>query len=178
MILLEIGVRIGGDSVARPVPSEVRDAVLEQWIAQSGLADAAIRIAQVIQRKLALDQVIVVLLVCRVGAEGVSTDRRHHIRAVDPDLHRARIGHGHAESPEHRAADHLGMGVLGIEIDAGLVLQLAIGGNLQVIIVRVGLTGAMAAVADPDIVAKLGGRSARHHAVGRDKGGVHRRVAV
>ena len=69
--LLEVGVGVGGHRVVGALPTQVGHGVLEQGIAQGRLTDPAIGIALGIERKLALDQVIVVLLVGRVGPKGI-----------------------------------------------------------------------------------------------------------
>ena len=46
------------------------------------------------------------------------------------------------------------------------------------VIVGIGMTAAVAAIADPDIVTELGRGAGAHHAIERNESGIHVRVAV
>ena len=180
IVLFEIGVGVSGDNVVGALPSEVSNTV-EGSVAEDGVADSAVGIAERIMREGALDEVVVVLLIGRVAAEGVvvrQTGQTHEVGAVDPHLHDAGFSHGDFQAAEHGAAQYLAIGVLGIEVDAGEVFPGPVAGDIDMVIVRVGLAAAMAAIADTGIVTDLSGGAAGDDAVGGDPGGVHLSVAV
>jgi hypothetical protein len=141
VVLLEIAVGVNGDGEVGSVPGQIGDTV--HWrVAEHLITDTAVGVARAIKRKTALHEIIVVLLIGGIGAKGVvvrQTGQAHDIRAVDAELDGGGIGHGDFKPAEDGAAEHLAVGELRVQINAGLVMPKAIGWNIDVIIVGVGI---------------------------------------
>jgi len=67
--LLEIGVGIDGLGEIRAMPGEIRHVAVIERIAQRRLADATIGITLVVERKSALYEIVVILLIAGVRAK-------------------------------------------------------------------------------------------------------------
>ena len=97
--MLEVRVRVSRLGVIGAMPGQVGDAIAGR-VAQGLVADAAIGVAIGVQGKGASDEIVVLLLVGGIGAEGIGIERaavkvrmEHEIGAVNPQLHRTRFSH-------------------------------------------------------------------------------------